>query len=313
MRMQSSKWVAFAQATSPLSLVAWMATTAGCGATGTASVGSGSSTGAATTGSGGSGLVTSGSAASGSGGSGLVTSGSATAGSGSGASTTGAGSNATSVCAGPGTRVLTSTDTFIDDFEETMLLPGWYSFNDIPGMPDSFKLMQTAPGAAGTAHAGHYAGMGARTPTAVPSGYGVGATFNLVIDPSAGLYCVDISVFDGISFWAKAATASTTISLNFVVPQTNKATMDMMMRPNGGDCTVNCYNHPHVNFALMTTWKQYTATFAVAGGGSAKVANLIQEIVFISPDSNWDFSIDEIAYFKGTPPTGAIGRGDGGP
>jgi hypothetical protein len=68
-----------------------------------------------------------------------------------------------------------------------------------------------------------------------------------------------------------------------------------------------------VNFPLTTSWAQYTAKFAAATGGSAKVANLIQEIVFISSDTNWDFSIDEIAYFKGTPPTGAIGRGDGGP
>jgi hypothetical protein len=216
------------------------------------------------------------------------------------------------VCAGAGTRMLTSADTFIDDFEETAgLLPGWYSFNDIPGMPDMFKLAIAAGGAAMTAHAGHYAGMGARTPTA--GGYGVGATFNLVIDPGAGLYCVDVSAFDGIAFWAKAATDMSKISLNFAVPATNKATMDMMGRPNGGDCTVNCYNHPRVTFTLTTSWAQYTAKFADAAGGSAKVTNnLIQEIVFISADTNWDFSIDEIAYYKGTPPLGAVGHGDGG-
>jgi hypothetical protein len=191
------------------------------------------------------------------------------------------------------------------------LLPGWYSFNDIPGMPDMFKLAIAAGGAAMTAHAGHYAGMGARTPTA--GGYGVGATFNLVIDPGAGLYCVDVSAFDGIAFWAKAATDMSKISLNFAVPATNKATMDMMGRPNGGDCTVNCYNHPRVTFTLTKSWAQYTAKFADAAGGSAKVTNnLIQEIVFISADTNWDFSIDEIAYYKGTPPLGAVGHGDGG-
>ena len=140
-----------------------------------------------------------------------------------------------------------------------------------------------------------------------------------MIDPSAGLYCLDISAFDGISFWAKAATANTSISLNFALPQTNAATMDSMGRPNGGDCPCPakpcpaCYNHPRVTVPLTTAWARYTAKFADAAGGSAKVANLIQEIVFISPDSNWDFSIDEIAYYKGTPPTGAIGRGDGGP
>jgi hypothetical protein len=221
-----------------------------------------------------------------------------------------------SVCAGAGTKVLTSADSFIDDFEEAMLLPGWYSFNDIPGAKNSFQLAIAAGGAAGTAHAGHYAGMGARTPTA--GGFGVGATFNLVIDPGAGLYCQDVSAFDGVSFWAKAAMAGTKISLNFALPQTNAAGMDSMGRPNGGDCPCPtmpcpaCFNHPRVTFMLTTAWANYTAKFADAAGGTAKVGNLVQELVFISADTNWDFTIDEIAYYKGTPPLGAVGHGDGG-
>jgi hypothetical protein len=28
---------------------------------------------------------------------------------------------------------------------------------------------------------------------------------------------------------------------------------------------------------------------------------------WLTPDSNWDFSIDEIAFYSGTPPTGPVG------
>src|SRR4051812_23370236 len=36
-----------------------------------------------------------------------------------------------SVCDGAGTKVLAATDSFIDDFEEAVILPGWSSFNDV--------------------------------------------------------------------------------------------------------------------------------------------------------------------------------------
>jgi hypothetical protein len=171
--------------------------------------------------------------------------------------------------------------------------------------------MQVAGGAAGTAHAGHYAGTGAKTTTM--GGYGVGTVYNTAIDPGHGIYCVEISAFTGVAFWAKAATAGSTITLNFVLPNTNMASMNDAGMPTGGDCTMGCYNHPKVPFTLTTEWKQYTATFAQAAGGSAKVAGVIQELAFLSPDSNWDFSLDEIAFYSGTPPTGPVGVGDAGP
>jgi hypothetical protein len=43
------------------------------------------------------------------------------------------------------------------------------------------------------------------------------------------------------------------------------------------------------------------------GGGAAKVKNRIQELVWISLDADWDFSIDEIQFYKGTPPTTPVG------
>jgi hypothetical protein len=172
--------------------------------------------------------------------------------------------------------------------------------------------MQVAGGAVGTAHSARYSGTGAKLSTA--NGYGVGTVYNAAIDPAAGIYCIDISVFDGVSFWAKAGTAGSKISLNFVLPQTNMTSTDTTTgKPNGGDCTANCYNHPRVTFTLTASWAQYTAKFSDAAGGSARVSTVVQELAWLSPDANWDFSLDEIAFYKGTAPTGPIGGAtDGG-
>jgi hypothetical protein len=214
-----------------------------------------------------------------------------------------------SVCDGAGTRALTTDDAFVDDFEGAAISPGWSSFNDVQPTPNSVKILQVAGGAAQTGHAGQYAGKGAKTATA--GGYGVGTVYNVAIDPGAGILCIDISAFDGVSFWAKAASAGSKVSVNFVVPQTNEATTDSTGHPNGGDCKAHCFNHPRVVVALTSDWAQYTVKFADAAGGSAKVGSVIQEIAWLSPDADWDFSIDEIAFYKGTPPAGAIGHGGG--
>lgn len=185
-----------------------------------------------------------------------------------------------------------------------MISPGWSSFNDVSPNPNSFLITQVTGGAVGTAHAGNYAGTGAKT--AMMMGYGVGTVYNTAIDPAAGIYCVGIAAFTGVSFWAKAKTAGSTISLNFVVPKTNMASQNDGGMQTGGDCKTGCYNHPRVTFTLTTSWAQYTAPFAMAGGGTAKVESVIQELAFLSPDSNWDFSLDEIAFYAGTPPTGPV-------
>ena len=138
-------------------------------------------------------------------------------------------------------------------------------------------------------------------------GFGAGIVYNTAIDPGAGIYCIDIAVFTGVSLWAKAATAGSIVTLNFILPETNPVSENDAGVMNGGDCTASCYNHPYVTFALTTSWAQYTAPFAMAGGGSAKVGSVIQELAWITPDSSWDFTLDEIAFYAGTPPTGAVG------
>jgi hypothetical protein len=203
--------------------------------------------------------------------------------------------------------MLTAAQTFIDDFEECAISPGWSSFNDVMPAHDVFKIAQTAAGAAGTAHCGRYAGTGAVVTSA--GGFGVGTVYNVAIDPAAKVYCIDVSQFVGVSFWAKAATAGSTVSLNFVVPATNPQSTDAMGRSNGGDCRANCYNHPRATVTLTADWAQYAVKFSDATGGSVPVGSRIQQLAWLSPDSNWDFSIDEIAFYAAAPAAGAIGPG----
>jgi hypothetical protein len=224
------------------------------------------------------------------------------------------GSAPASVCDGAGTKVLTTDNAFIEDFEEAMISPGWSSFNDLgaPGVDaadNMFKMMQVAGGAVGTAHSGEYQGTGANTTKTAP-GFGVGTIFNVAIDNSAMIYCADISAFDGISFWAKTGIAGSTVNVNFVLPSTNAKSTDPTL--GGGDCTAACYNHPYKTVTLTSDWQNYTVKFSDAKGGSALVKNVIQELGWLSPDAAWDFSLDEIAFYKGTAPTGPVGTGSGG-
>jgi hypothetical protein len=238
-----------------------------------------------------------------------------------GSGTAGGGTTGPSVCDGLGTRILAAmpADAFIDDFEcktaactaPKTVADGWSAFNDL-GMPgvdaadNMINMLGIMPGAATTAHGGQYKGTGANVSTKSP-GFGVGAIYNLVIDPTAGIYCADISAFDGVSFWAKTGIAAgSTVSVNFALPNTNAEVMNADGKEAGGDCKTGCYNHPHKLVTLSADWMQYTVAFADAAGGSAKVKNLVQLLGFLSPDAAWDFSLDEIAFYKTTPPAGAV-------
>jgi hypothetical protein len=230
-----------------------------------------------------------------------------------------------SVCDGLGTRILAAmpADAFIDDFEcvtapctaPKTVADGWSTFADLgkPGtdmvnmeMADNtINMLGIMPGAATTAHGGQYKGTGANLSTKM--GFGVGAIYNLVIDPTAGIYCADISAFDGVSFWAKTGIAAgSTVNVNFALPNTNAEVMNSDGKEAGGDCKTGCYNHPHKLVTLSADWMQYTVAFADAAGGSAKVGHLVQLLGFLSPDAAWDFSLDEIAFYKTTPPAGAV-------
>ncbi len=280
--------------------------TAGAGTAGTVSAGGDGSSGAPVTG--GAGTTSSGGAD--------PTAGAPPVGGGAGG-----GSSTTGVCAGLGTKTLAATDAFVDNFEcpasiasfcnASNVANGWSTFNDLgaPGADaadNMVKMKQIMPGYM-SASAGQYIGAMANT-SKTPPGFGVGAIFNVAIDPTAGIYCADISAFDGISFWAKTGIAAgSTVAVNFVLPNTNAEVKNADGKEAGGDCVgMTCYNHPKKSITLTGTWAQYTVAFADAAGGSAKVKNVVQELGFLSPDATWDFSLDEIAFYKGTPPAAPI-------
>jgi hypothetical protein len=205
-----------------------------------------------------------------------------------------------SICDGAATRVLAITEATVDDFEAAAISPSWSSFNDVMPVPNAFSIAQaTSDGAATTAKSGRYQGTGAKT---LPEGgYGVGAVFNIAISVAQGRYCVDISAFDGVSFWAKAAVDAAEVEVSFVIPETN-ATKD------GGDCVAGCYNHPRKAVTLTTQWQQYSVPFAQAGSGSSSIKTRIQGLAWLAPhDTDWDYSIDEIAFYQGSAPTGPVG------
>jgi hypothetical protein len=263
-----------------------------------------------------------------------------------------------SVCDGAGSRILTNTpaDAFIDDFEKvamgstdtTFAGPGWYSYSDLgPAGADPsdsscgatglvgaarsvcnengmFKISRTAGmGAAATAFFGEYEGTGANVPP-TPGAFGVGVEMNVGDNPTAlpPQYCVDASVFTGVSFWAKVGNAANaTVVANFVIPSQNVPTPALVEAgAPDADCTSvaagACYNFPQKTFALSTVWKQYTINFAeVTGATGAKIVHgRLQQLMWLAPTTNWDFSLDEIAFYNGTPPAGPVAppTGSGG-
>jgi hypothetical protein len=207
-----------------------------------------------------------------------------------------------SVCDGAATRVLTTSksDALVDDFEGAMLSPNWSHFSDVMPVANSFEILHvTSDGGATTMKSSRYKGTGANS---LPSGgYGVGSVYNVAIIKAQGKYCVDVSAFDGVSFWAKAGTDGASVDVNFVVPETNAI-------KDGGDCPAECYNHPRKRVSLTTAWAQYSVKFNEVFDGSAPVKDHLQMLAFLVPEAeDWDYSLDEIAWFKGSAPTGPVG------
>jgi hypothetical protein len=196
-----------------------------------------------------------------------------------------------------------------------MLLWGWSTYSDTTPS-NGFPLALITGGAAATNHAGRFTGTGSAT-----GGYGEGAVFNAAIDPTHNIYCVDVTPFAGVSFWIKAGSGAMTgakVALNFIIPALNPAatqTVSGAPTTGQGDCQCttaacsNCYNYPYYEVTLSNTWTQYQATFAsTAGKGKADITGVIQGLEWTTTDANWDFSLDEIAFYAaGAAPTGPVG------
>jgi hypothetical protein len=86
----------------------------------------------------------------------------------------------------------------------------------------------------------------------IPSGErGVGVTFDFALSRNATLSCVNISAFDGISFWARTVPgAAVELEFDFISPSSY---------PTG-----DWYARPRRTVALTGQWRRYKATFADA-------------------------------------------------
>jgi hypothetical protein len=83
--------------------------------------------------------------------------------------------------------------------------------------------------------------------TVKEGGFGTNSVYNVAIDKTLGVFCIDVSAFDGIAFWAKSGVTGKQINVSFVVPETNP------QGAPGGDCTANCYNpHPRPSRSLTS-------------------------------------------------------------
>jgi hypothetical protein len=209
------------------------------------------------------------------------------AGAGGGGADAGPSDGPHSACDGK-TRKITSLDPFIADFESGDM-HGWYDF----GATGALNLLTDgAPGAIGTARAGHLA-------AAALTSFGAGMGF--------GTGCWDVSSLDGVSFWAKgSAGVDNAVQFQVAIPATHGVQF-------GGDCVAQCNDHPSKKLMLTPQWKQYAVAFkdlTQAGFGTpAQYSGVMMALNWVSLSGPAvDFWIDEVALYAGKPSTEPVGR-----
>ncbi len=232
-----------------------------------------------------------------------------TAGSSSGSSSTAGsstgGTSATSVCTGM-TTILPVGLAYIDNFDGGLRTDGWYSFSDTspPDTPNKPLFETGGPTIFATGKLAHIVATGIKAPAMM--GYGAGFGFNLV-DPSKEK-CIDLSAFEGISFWAKGtAGADNALQFQAVVPETAPT-------KDGGDCPMiadkpgpDCYLHPSKMLTLTADWKQYTIKFADLKAKKATWKNLILGFNMITPGPAYEVQVDEFSFYvTGMVPAGHV-------
>jgi hypothetical protein len=228
-------------------------------------------------------------------GSGGASGGSGTAGDASGGKA-GGGNAGPSVC-DEATFALLEGQEYIDNFEDEIRFAGWYAFSDTtpPNMP---LPMRIEGGALETGWAAHVGATGIKASTAM-GGYGAGFGFGLV-DPALGA-CVDLSAFDGISFWAKGtAGASNVLKFQIVAPATQPS--DSMPV---GDCTPGtacAFKHPAKEITLTEEWSQFQIKWSELAPAAA-FTGLVLGFNMITDGPDYSVDIDEVTFFIGTAPT----------
>jgi hypothetical protein len=224
----------------------------------------------------------------------------------------GSGPGGPSVC-DTGSRALPLAEAYVDNVETETRWDSWYIFSDTtpPHMPG---VERATMGALDTGFSAHVAATGILPPT--KKGFGAGIGFNLV-NSSGGETCLDVSAFDGISFWAKGTSGTmNVVKFQAVAPATQPT--DALPK---GDCvpmTACAFIHPAKSITLTTDWKQYVIPFSELVSAAAPFSGKILQWNIITPDEAWDIAIDEVTFYKGTAPTGPVeppvegGGGSGG-
>jgi hypothetical protein len=216
-----------------------------------------------------------------------------------GTATGGTAPSGPSVCDGM-TFVLPVGEAYIDNFETDTRFTGWYAFSDTtpPNMPGPERV---ASGAVTTAFAGHVHATGIKSSKAM--GYGAGFGFGLV-DPAKGA-CVDLTAFDGISFWAKG-TAGTDNTLKFQIVSPSTQPADSMPV---GDCASSAaacaFKHPAKVITLKADWTQFVIKFSELAPAAAYTGKVLG-FNMITDGPDYDVEIDEATFYSGTAPTGAV-------
>lgn len=217
----------------------------------------------------------------------------------------------TSVCDGM-TRALPLAEAYVDNVETEVRWDGWYIFSDTtpPHMP---PVERATMGALETGFSAHVAATGILPPT--KKGFGAGIGFNLV-NPAVEK-CLDVSAFDGISFWAKGTSGTMNVVKFQAVAPATQPTNEMP----AGDCTpmtACAFIHPAKSITLTEDWKQHVIPFSELVSAAAPFAGKILQFNIITPDEAWDIAVDEVTFYKGTAPTGPVeppvegGGGSGG-
>jgi hypothetical protein len=181
---------------------------------------------------------------------------------------------------------------FLFDFENQPLQDSWYSFADETEGAEKEDLAPEPGGAVGTATGARFSGEGY-------DDWGAGTNL--------ALGCWDVSDFDGVSFWAKGTDASD-IDFQVALPETHAV-------DDGGDCEERCFDHPRTTITLSDEWTQFVIPWdeleQEGWGTAAEFRGLTMGLLWTTSGPDFDYWIDEIAFYSGSAPEGAV-RTSGG-
>jgi len=190
-------------------------------------------------------------------------------------------------------------DGYFDNFETVTRFESWYAFSDTdpPGMP---LPMRTSGGALLTAFAGEFAASGIKSSKMM--GYGAGFGFGL-IDPALGS-CIDLSKFDGLSFWIKGSAPASMLKLEIVTPESQPSDSEPR-----GDCvplSPCAFAHPATEVTVSTTWQQHVIPFTQLTSNVSWSSQRVLGLLWITDGPAYDVRLDEVTLYSGSAPQGPV-------